>query len=262
MNNSPTSFCFARLILIAGSAILPLLGATPFTVVSYNIKHGQGMDGKIDLKRIATVIKKENPDLVTLQEIDSNCTRSGQIDQAAELGRLLKMHHRFGKFMDFQGGQYGMAVLSRFPIEKTTRHVLPKGAEPRCALEIVVRPDGWKTPLSLIGIHNDWITSETRISQVTTLLKKLADTKHPVLLAGDFNAQPGSASLAVLKNKGWKMLREKRTPTWPSNNPQQEIDFFFAHGFGPIHFEEKVIAEKVASDHLPIAVTIAPQVIR
>lgn len=261
MNAARISFCFVNLAFLASLSLGfgSLLEAAPLKVVAYNIKHGKGMDGKIDLERVAAVIANEKPDLVTLQEVDQNCTRSGKVDQAAELGRLLKMHHRFGKFMDFQGGQYGMAVLSRFPIGKTTLHLLPKGAEPRCALEIVVRPEGWDKPLSLVGIHHDWITSEIRVSQVTTLLAKLMDTKHPILLAGDFNAQPGSPSLTALKNKGWKMLRQKRTPTWPSNKPEQEIDFFFGRGFGPIQFEEKVIDEKVASDHCPIAVTITPE---
>lgn len=77
--------------------------------VSYNIQHGEGMDGKINLKRIAEVIAKEKPDLVALQEVDKNCTRSGKRDIAKELGELLNMEFRFGKSMSFQGGEYGNA---------------------------------------------------------------------------------------------------------------------------------------------------------
>ena len=66
------------------------------------------------------------------------------------------MEHAFGKFMGYQGGEYGMAVLSRFPIAKVVRHQLPEGAEPRCALEVKVTPKGWSEPLSFIGIHLDW----------------------------------------------------------------------------------------------------------
>jgi endonuclease/exonuclease/phosphatase family metal-dependent hydrolase len=106
--------------------ILPCLATEPLRIVSYNIRHGAGLDGKVDLQRIAKVIAKEKPEVVTLQEVDQECTRSGSVDQAAELGRLLKMEHRFGKFMDFQGGEYGMAVLSRFPIEKTFPAVRPR----------------------------------------------------------------------------------------------------------------------------------------
>lgn len=108
-------------------------------VVSYNIKHGRGMDGKVDLDRTAKVLAKLKPDIIALQEVDKHCTRSGKVDIAAELGKRLKMDHRFGKFMDFQGGEYGMAVLSRLPIKTTRIHKLPRGAEPRIALEVVVQ---------------------------------------------------------------------------------------------------------------------------
>ena len=99
-------------------------------ILSYNIKHGRGMDGKVDLLRIAKVIGSLSPDLVTLQEVDKNCTRSGSVDLTRELAGILKMEGRFGKFMDFQGGEYGMAVLSRVPIISHQVHVLPRGAEP------------------------------------------------------------------------------------------------------------------------------------
>ena len=97
-------------------------------ILSYNIKHGRGMDGKVDLPRIAKVIGSLSPDLVTLQEVDKNCTRSGSIDLTRELAGILKMEGRFGKFMDFQGGEYGMAVLSRFPILSHQVHApAPRG---------------------------------------------------------------------------------------------------------------------------------------
>ena len=230
---------------------------TSLKIVSYNIHHGEGIDGKLDLLRIAAVIAKENPDLVTLQEVDRICTRSGGIDQAAELGKLLNMEHRFGKFMDFQGGEYGMAVLSRLPIEKTTRHELPKGAEPRCALEIVVQPIGWEKPLSLIGIHNDWTKEEIRVRQVTDLLGKLETIDHPVVLAGDFNAEPRSGSLELLKKKGWQTLRKKRANTWPSVKPKVEIDFFIVRDLPHFTYVERILDEEVASDHRPIAVKIS-----
>ena len=111
-------------IATTGRTALPE-GTSPkmsINVVSYNIKHGAGMDGRLDLSRSANVLEALKPDLVALQEIDNTCTRSGGKNQAAELGKALGMHHAFGKFMDFQGGEYGLAVLSRYPILKTVRH--------------------------------------------------------------------------------------------------------------------------------------------
>jgi len=247
-----------RLLLLL-SLFVGLLSAEPLRLVSYNIKHGEGMDGKIDLARIAKVIAAEKPDLVALQEVDQKCKRSGSVDQAAELGRLLKMEHRFGKFMDFQGGEYGMAVLSRFPIEKTVVHSLPLGAEPRCALEIVVKTPGWPGKLSFIGIHNDWKNEEIRVKQVTKLMEHLEKKDHPLVLAGDFNAEPKSDSLAILEKSGWKMLRKKRANTWSSMKPTVEIDFFFAKGLPPMTFEDKVIVGEIASDHCPIVVVLSPE---
>lgn len=234
------------------------LSADPFRLVSYNIKHGLGMDGKIDLERIARVIAVEKPDVVTLQEVDQGCRRSGSVDQAAELGRLLGMEHRFGKFMDFQGGEYGMAVLSKLPVKDTRIHRLPDGAEPRIALEVVVESPSWLGPVSVVGIHNDWINEEVRVKQIGALLEALKKRKSPIVLAGDFNAGPDSDSLKLLAQEGWQRLRKGSTKTCPSVKPKWEIDFFIAKGLPPFQFEEKVIPEKVASDHRPISLLLSP----
>ncbi|MGJ8697853.1 MAG: endonuclease/exonuclease/phosphatase family protein [Verrucomicrobiaceae bacterium] len=244
------------LFLFLLPVILPVEGR-PLKMVSYNIHHGEGMDGKVDLKRIAELIAKEKPDLVALQEVDCRCERSGGVDQAAVLGELLKMDHRFGKFMDFQGGEYGMAVLSRFPIEKTMVHELPRGAEPRCALEIVVKPEGWGTAVSFVGIHHDWTEEKFRVAQVKGLIEGVGERGHPVFLAGDFNEEPGGGSLGLLKDSGWVMLRKKPAKTWPAVEPTQEIDFFFAIGLEAVEFDDRVLEEKVASDHRPIAVKVS-----
>ena len=111
---------------------------TELNLASYNIRHGEGTDKKLDLERTAQVLKELNADLIALQEVDKNCERSKKVDQAAFLGQKLGMHHHFEKFMNYQGGEYGMAVLSRYPLKKIIRHELPKGSEPRCALEIKV----------------------------------------------------------------------------------------------------------------------------
>lgn len=153
-----------------------------------------------------------------------------------------------------------MAVLSRFPIEKTIRYELPSGAEPRCALEIQVHPGGWLEPLSFIGIHNDWTQESLRLPQVSLLMNDLLEVKHPVILAGDFNAERGDASLDLLQETHWKILRDSPQKTWPSVKPTQELDYFIARGLGTMTFEEEVIPELVASDHRPIAIQIARKV--
>ncbi len=92
--------------------------AEPFRirVLCYNIHHGEGIDRELDLQRIARVIQSVSPDVVALQEVDRKTARTGRVDQPAELARLLKMTVVFEKNIDFQGGQYGNAVLSKWPV--------------------------------------------------------------------------------------------------------------------------------------------------
>ncbi|MEN8774904.1 MAG: endonuclease/exonuclease/phosphatase family protein [Akkermansiaceae bacterium] len=245
-------------ILLILTLMLPCLAGEELRLLAYNIHHGEGMDGKLDLARIAKVIADEDPDLVALQEVDKVTKRSESIDQAAELAKLLKMNYRFGKFMDYMGGEYGMAVLSRFPIKKTVIHKLPRGAEPRIALEVIVKSPKWPGQFSFVGIHNDWIKEPLRVKQIEVLQAGLKDRKHPVILAGDFNAEPKSDSLMKLENDGWKMLRKGRKNTWSASEPKVEIDFFFAKGLPAFQFKDKVLPETVASDHRPISVVISP----
>jgi endonuclease/exonuclease/phosphatase family metal-dependent hydrolase len=212
------------------------------------------MDGRIDLNRIAAVIARKNPDLVALQEIDKNCARSGNQDIAAELGRLLGMQHRFAKFMEYQGGEYGMAVLSRLPIIDTLRFELPDGAEPRCALAVRVQVESLRSPLLFVGIHNDWTKQSYRLQQVTTLLESLDEQDDPIILAGDFNAERTNESMALLEKAGWKIVekRDHERNTFPSEKPSVEIDFFVIRNLPEAIINHEVINEKVASDHLPI----------
>lgn len=240
-----------RFILAMLAGLLPVFGGE-FRVASYNIKHGQGMDGKIDLKRTAEVILKMKADVVTLQEVDRNCGRSGNLDIAAELGKLLKMDHRFGKSIPLGKGSYGVAVLSRLPIVEMKHYKLPGGPEPRTALEVRVKVEGVEGPVSVVSIHNDWTSDEVRRGQVNSLLEQMGQVKNPIVLAGDFNAQREAASMKIFDREGWQVLDKKGAKTCPSDVPKVEIDFMVTKGVPWKVLEHKVVEEKVASDHRPI----------
>src|SRR5438132_10415788 len=118
----------SRLSLIVGltvalsvSIVCPDSAAPPASthtirVMTYNIHVGIGMDKKLDLARIAGVINAHHPDLVGLQEVDRGVTRTGRVDEIAELAKLTRMNYDFAFNLRYQGGQYGVAILSRFPI--------------------------------------------------------------------------------------------------------------------------------------------------
>ena len=230
---------------------------TTLRVFSYNIRHAEGVDTRIDLERIAEVISQSDPDLVALQEVDKHCERSGDRDLAAELGRSLDMRHRFGKCMDYQGGEYGMAILSRLRIADTVRHPLPDGAEPRCALEVQVRAERTPFPISFVCIHNDAADSTIGVMQVKALLNALDRRTNPIILAGDFNAESTDRSMQLLREAQWNVLEKEGEPTWPADRPRREIDFIVLRNFPEIIIDHGVIDERVASDHRPVYATIS-----
>ncbi|HNS21838.1 MAG TPA: endonuclease/exonuclease/phosphatase family protein [Sedimentisphaerales bacterium] len=214
-------------------------------VLTYNIHHGEGTDKRFDYDRLAGVINGLRPDIVALQEVDCGTERASGADQAKRLARLCRMHYAFGQAMPHQGGQYGEAILSRFPIEKTVVHPLPYHSdfEPRAAVEVVIRPAGIG-PLSFVGTHLCHRSEELRIQQ-TRRLSELFPSKdgNPVILAGDFNSRPGSEPMNVLLGAGWIDVVA----------PRSVIDYILVRACNAWAVKEVVIVdEPVASDHDPV----------
>ncbi|GAA5130009.1 endonuclease/exonuclease/phosphatase family protein [Luteolibacter yonseiensis] len=230
--------------------------STSLKVLCWNIHHGRGADDKVDLERIAAVIRGREPDVMMLQEVDKNCERSGKVDQPAELARLTGMKQVFGKAMDFQGGEYGQALLSRFPLAGLKIHRLPGDGEPRVAISAMVEtPLG---PVMIAGLHLDHKNPATRDKQAEVVsVGLLKETTGPIILAGDFNATPDSGTLAVFRQPPWSVVaKEEPSATCPADNPKVEIDFTVLRGLR----QEKpsiVLPESIASDHRPVLTIVA-----
>jgi len=227
-------------------------------ILTYNIHHGEGEDGNLDLPRIAGVILDARPDLVALQEVDNKTGRSGGIDQAAELGRLTGMHVVFGKAMDFDGGGYGDAILSRYPIEKSRNHILPagEGHEPRAAIDVVVGAGPGGSRVRFIGTHLDHTGDATdRMNQVLEIIRIYKDDDIPMILAGDLNAEPGSEPMKILCSEWSDSFADDLQPTFPVENPRRRIDYVLYQPAAAWRVAgREVIDERIASDHRPVLV--------
>jgi endonuclease/exonuclease/phosphatase family metal-dependent hydrolase len=224
--------------------------AREIRVLCWNLHHGVGEDGKLDLPRIAALIKAQEPDLVALQEVDKQCRRSGSVDQAAELAKLAGMTGVFGKAMDHDGGEYGQAILSRHPVGETKVHRLPGDGEPRIAFEAAVTIDG-KT-VRMVSVHLDHEQDSRRLKQAETLATVLSESDSPLILAGDFNDTPGSPPVKAFAVRWTPVAKQEPVFTCPAGKPAVEIDHVFLHGFEPRGLLE-VLPEAVASDHRPLA---------
>jgi endonuclease/exonuclease/phosphatase family metal-dependent hydrolase len=247
--------------VFVAAALLGIVGLAPaddkpktLRVLTYNIHHGEGTDGKLDLPRIAEVIKATKPDLVALQEVDQMTARTRKVDQAAELGKLTGMNVEFGKAIDLQGGGYGLAILSRFPLKGVKTHNLPgkEKQEARIVMQATVEPGG-APAITFLNTHLQHDDGETRERQVARIDELFGKAEGTFILTGDLNAAPGSAPIKALA-KNWTFATEpggKGLLTIPSDAPKQQIDYVLFRGKFKV-VEAKVIEEKIASDHRPV----------
>ena len=234
-------------------------------VLCYNIHYGQGNDGVYDVERLAKVIEATKPDLVALQEIDVMVERSGRVHQIRELGKLTGMASRYGPTQHYQGGLYGNGVLSRLPILDVVIQPLPyteateeKVTYPRAAIAVTVEaPDG--KPLRLVSTHFQHNLEPDRIEQAKRINRLFVDDEDSVrtILAGDMNALPDSAPMAILLEK-WEIAKDEGlAPTAPSKAPRSRIDYILTRKGDKLSVKEaRVIDEKMASDHLPVFAVI------
>lgn len=228
--------------------------ASTLRVLSYNIHHGRGTDGTIDLPRLARVIRSADPDLVALQEVDERTTRSGGVDQAAELARLTGLRMVFGPQIDYLGGRYGQALLARVPLGPPTVHELPGiGGDRERRIAVAAEVDHPRGRLTFVGTHLHHRSEEARAAQARAIAAALAGVDR-CILAGDINALPGSEPLATLGG-AWRLVAagDGPPPTFPAGQPIRAIDHVFirpASGFDVIDL--RVLEEPVASDHRPL----------
>lgn len=233
-------------------------GNPVFKVLSYNIHHANppSETGKIDLEAIAKVINESGADLVGLQEVDVHTIRSGKSsNQAEELGEMTGRHVFFSKGIDFQGGEYGTAILSKYPILESERYELPNleglNAESRTLAVVTVEVEG--KPVKFANTHLDYTNAENNLLQVTRILEIFDGEKLPVIMVGDFNALPESASVQLLDRHFTRSCTQNCGFTIPQIQPKRTIDYIMASAGSPFEVKEhQVIDEPYASDHLPV----------
>jgi endonuclease/exonuclease/phosphatase family metal-dependent hydrolase len=244
-------------------------------VMTYNIRHGLGGDGRIDLGRIADVIAAFDPDVLGLQEVDVGRLRSGVVDQAAELARRLGMEPQFAPCIERGGERYGIATLTRVPIAATRQIMLPRGPrtrrfEQRCALVTRLAWPAERGTLDVVNTHLSTVFRE-RPAQVAAIVRDAAGeagstaTGHggrrertSGIVLGDFNCTPWSPAYRALCVPGLRSAT-RLALSWHAKLPLWPIDHIFYRG--PLEVIRSgtwsAAGARDASDHLPVIAELA-----
>lgn len=263
MRRSAAALCL--LASLAACATVPRSAAdAPLTVLVFNIHAGKDAKNVDNLERVASLVKETGADVVLLQEVDRNTTRSGKVDQPAVLERLTGFHAVLGKSLDYQGGDYGIAVLSRWPIARWDAHRLPveppqlrSGVyEPRTALVTTIETP-WG-PLGVVNTHLDAggpdVYRRQEVRTVLAVVDSLKASGLTVLAGGDFNSTPESAVQQQARAGG---LRDAFAEcgsgdglSYPEDKPTKRIDYLFLTGSA--RCERAEVLANYASDHRPV----------
>jgi len=225
-------------------------------VMTFNIHVGVGVDKKLDLQRIADVIIQERPDLVGLQEVDRGVRRTEGIDEIAELARMTRMDYAFGHNLDYQEGQYGIAILSKSLIQKIDhrKYENRREAERRGMLRVEVDIGGRK--IDFATTHLDYQRDDDRLFETEQLLRYLADVKNPLIVVGDFNDEPAGGAYKLMLTSfvdSWVGTRAKEDGfSYPADNPAKRIDYIFYRSSDGVRAKKAWVVRTPASDHRPV----------
>ena len=240
-------------------------------VATYNIGKNELAADVANLDELSKAIAKIDADVIVLTEIDNKTARSKKVNQLEEIAKANKMDFAFGKALDFDGGEYGVGILSKYKIEKSQVVNLPSGgAEQRVVLLSQITKPGFDSPIIIMGTHLDWQKDPTiRIGQVRHILDAtIGDTETGFdniaasikILAGDFNSTAKEQPIEEI-SYFWNPVEKKGVNyrTWPAVNPAIDIDHNFTYKGQvwdvknmTIPTDSKDFQWSKVSDHLPV----------
>jgi len=264
-------------VVVALAAAVYTAACVPFVrkddsvrVLVFNIHAGKDASGKDNIADVARLIRSTSADIALLQEVDRNTNRSGKVDQLQTLADATGFSAAFGRSLDYDGGQYGIAALARngFIYDETVGlPVTPLqeraggSHEPRAALLAVAvsrlgRLQTVNTHLDASGVDS---YRRQEVESVLNIVRARLSAVTPVLVAGDFNSEPDSAVVSRVRDTGlrdaWSECGRGDGSTYPADRPTKRIDYVFLGG--TLRCTAAQVLDTQVSDHRPLLVTLA-----
>ena len=250
-----TLFAATAFLMLTGGLTASARGELPedrrLRILSFNIRNTMGMDGQRDLARTASVIRRQRPDVVAVQEVDSVTGRSDGRYVLGDLAAEVLMYPTYAAAIDYDGGKYGIGILSR---EKPLRHykVALPGREERRALLIVEFRD------YLMACVHLSLTPADQLASLPIIRAEAAKAQKPFFIAGDWNANPDSETLSGIQ-QDFQILSDTKSGSSPADEPAECIDYIAVYkptADRIARLSASTDRDAAASDHRAKAVTV------
>ncbi len=222
-------------------------------IITYNTHFGTNMQGKSNLRAVASFLDQAEGDIICLQEVDLYSFRSYMTNQPKFFQDYLSMETAYGNIRTVLAGQTGNMILSRYPIISVENKELPSSEQPRRALKAVIQtPTG---PITVINTHLG-LSKEIRQKQISVLQQWIAEDENPVILGGDFNTSRRQELLPIrgLLADAGEVADSTHIHTLQSAKYQSRIDYIFLSK--EFIVSEYKVSPFAASDHYPVIVDI------
>lgn len=240
---------FVLLVQLAAVLALPMqvMRVRTLRLTSYNIQHGEGLDKKIDHARQAKILRKAHADVAAIQEVDSVTKRNGGLYSLEEIGRKAKMFSTFAPAIKFQGGKYGIGILSKKKPISVHRIPLPGREEPRMLLVAEFKH-------YVVACTHLSLTDEDRMASIPIIVEEARKWTKPFILTGDLNDEPGMPFYKEMQ-KHFLFLNPSYDKTFPADAPNICIDhvaLFMPTPEATLSFYRTWVGEETFSDHRPL----------
>jgi len=241
---------------------------TDITLFSLNLAHGRRdrahqffltkTEIRNNLDKIITLLKREQPDLVALQEADAPSLWSGHFSHVAYLARNAGyVNAVHGIHVEGLKLSYGTAILSTklltYPLSVTFTPAMPALTKGYTMATVKI---GGTLKTDVVSVHLDFFSLKTRRRQVKQMVQTLSLRNSPLIIMGDFNQQWGEKAAPTLLSAKFNLTSHSPTNHKGVNfaKLQRRIDYILISK--EFEFIDYQVLQDVVSDHRAIVAKI------
>jgi endonuclease/exonuclease/phosphatase family metal-dependent hydrolase len=233
---------------LGSSHPLPPGNVGELRLMTYNIQQGFDFTGRPGLDEQLAIIRQVNPDVLGLQESDTARVSNGNVDAVRYFADRLGMYSYYGPTTTT--GTFGIALLSRFPIENPQTFFMYSSGEQTAAIHAQIDVNGKRYHIFVTHLGNGG-----PMVQAQNVLERVQGNE-PVIVMGDFNIDPGEPQYVLITST----LNDAWLQRWPdgTHGPKmkERIDHFFLSPGISVLEAEYILSD--ASDHPSMYIVIEP----